>query len=187
MLPWALSLSGGYKNPAGGCRTCHLPGHQCLTPGKHWSLGQLPCAHGWGLGASSCGNRWRSIQDLGLDLSSAPGAVVGAGDWGIGGCPCLWQWQGVDAQRGHAAASAAQHCPACTGCQLRGFGSGSCQGEEEFPWARAGMSARARCPLGQVPAAPHGPGGSSGRAGRATELFICSSMEQPSCCPPHCC
>lgn len=55
-----------------------------------------------------------------------------------------------------------QHCPACTACQHRGFGSGSCQGEEEFPWARAGRFARARCPLLHMALG----------AGRATEPFI---------------
>lgn len=181
MLPWALSLSGGYKNPAGGCRTCHLPGHQCLIPGKCQSLGQLPSAHGWGLGASSCGNMWRSIQNPGLDLSSAPGAVAGVGGLGDQGLRWLWQWQGVDAQCGHTATSAvvpAQHCPAST----RALAQGAASGRRSFPGhgqgCLPGPGARwARCPLlhTALVAAPAGrgePQSSSSAPARSSPLVV---------------
>lgn len=153
MLPWALSLSGGYKNPARGCRTCHLPGHQCLTPGKRWSLGQLPHAHGWALGASSCGNSWRSIQDPGLDLSLALGAVVGG--WGSRGRGCPWLWQvlmlSVGTQPPLQCSRLSTALPAPT-ASTGALAQGAASGRRSFPGHGQGClpgpgAHWARCPL----------------------------------------
>lgn len=186
MLPWALSLSGGYKNPAGGCRTCHFPGHQCLTPGKRWSLGQLPRAHGWGLWSAQLQEQLeehpRSRARPLLGTGSCGGGLGVGGLGAVPGCGRMLMLMWAQSCLCSTPCSALPSLPA-PAASTGALAQGAASGRRSFPGHGQGClpgpgAHWARCPLLHMAlvAALTGKG----------ELFIHFSTEQPLCCPPHC-